>query len=104
MMWALIPNWLKIASAGLLCAVLISSGSYWLGKRDGRSETATEALEKAVELFQSREKTNAEISSADAAALCAHFGLQSDDKRQCMRRLAEASADARNGSQDHNGR
>ena len=104
MWWAPIPNWLKIAAGGLLCAVLLASGSYWLGKREGRSQAATEALAKTVEIFQSREKTNAEINSADAFALCGHFGLQPDDKRECVRRLAEASTDARNRSQDHDGR
>lgn len=104
MWWALIPNWIKIAAAGLLCVVLLASGSYWLGKREGRSQAATEALAKTVEIFQSREKTNAEINSADASALCGHFGLQPDDKRECMRRLAEASANARNSGQNHSGR
>lgn len=104
MMWALIPNWLKIAAVGLICAVLLSSGSYWLGKSEGRSQAATEALAKTVEIFQSREKTNAEINSADASALCGHFGLPDDQRVECVRRLGEASAVARNRSQDHNGR
>lgn len=96
MMWAIIPSWLKFAAGGLLMVILASSASYWIGKRDGRQDAATDALEATVELFQSREKVNATISSADAAALCDHFGLQSDDKRECMRRLADAHADAGN--------
>lgn len=103
-MWSLIPTWLKIGVGAIIGASLLSFASFHLGKREGRQMAATEALEQTVQLFQSREKTDAEISSADAAALCGHFGLQPDDKRECMRRLAEASAEARNGSQNHNGR
>lgn len=104
MWWALIPNWLKIAAAGLLCAVLLSSSSYWLGKREGRSQAATEALAKTVEVLQSRNETNVEITSSAAAELCAHFGLPDDQRVECVRRLEQADADARNRAQDHDGR
>ncbi len=104
MMWALIPNWLKIAAGGLLCAVLLSSGSYWLGKREGRSQAATEALAKTVEVLQSRNETNVEITSSAAAELCAHFGLPAEERIECVRRVEQASAEARDSGQDHNGR
>ena len=104
MIWALIPNWLKIAAAGLLCAVALASGSYWAGKRVQRAEMATEALTKTVEVLQSRNETNVEITSSAAAELCRHFGLPDQERDGCMRRVAEASADARNRAQDHDGR
>jgi hypothetical protein len=104
MILALIPNWLKIAAGGLLCAVLLAPGSYWLGKHEGRSQAATEALAKTVEVLQSRNETNVEITSSAAAELCAHFGLPDEERVECVRRVAEASADARNRSQDHDGR
>ncbi|MCZ7496252.1 hypothetical protein O8B39_17265 [Agrobacterium rhizogenes] len=104
MMWALIPNWLKIAAGGLLCAVLLASGSYWLGKREGRSQAAAEALAKTVEVLQSRNETNVEITSSAAAELCRHFGLPDDQRVECVRRLEQADADARNRAQDHDGR
>ncbi|WP_157952799.1 hypothetical protein [Agrobacterium pusense] len=104
MIWALIPNWLKIAAGGLLCAAVLASGSYWLGKREGRSQAATEALAKTVEVLQSRNETNVEITSSAAAELCRHFGLQDDERLECVRRVEQASADARNSSEDHNGR
>ncbi|QWW77483.1 hypothetical protein [Agrobacterium pusense] len=99
MIWALIPNWLKIAAGGLLCALLLASGSYWLGKREGRSQAATEALAKTVEVLQSRNDTNVEINSSAAAELCAHYGLPDEERLECVRRLAKASGrDSRNGS------
>lgn len=104
MIWALIPNWLKIAASGLLCAVLLSSGSYWLGMREGRSQAATEALAKTVEVLQSRNETNVEITSSAAAELCAHYGLPDEERIECVRRLEQADADARNRAQDHTGR
>ncbi len=104
MIWALIPNWLKIAAGGLLCAGAVASGSYWLGKRVQRAEMATETLAKTVEVLQSRNETNVEITSSAAAELCRHFGLQDDERLECMRRLEQASADARNSSEDHGGR
>ena len=93
----------KLAGAALLGAALVTPIAHHLGKREGRQLAATEALVKTVEILQSREKTNAEISSGDAAALCDHFGLQPDDRRECLRRLAEANADARKRSQDNDG-
>jgi hypothetical protein len=104
MIWALIPNWLKIAAGGLFCAVLLASGSYWLGKGEGRSQAATEALAKTVEVLQSRNETNVEITSSAAAELCRHFGLPDDQRIECMRRVEQADADARNRAQDHDGR
>lgn len=81
---------IKIGAGAILGAALISGPVYLYGKSAGKAEAATAALEKTVEALQSREKTNVEISSSDAAALCAHFGLQDDEQRECMRRVAEA--------------
>lgn len=104
MIWALIPNWLKIAAGGLLCAVLLSSGSYWMGKREGRSQAATEALTKTVEVLQSRNETNVEITSSAAAELCAHYGLPDEEHLECVRRVEQADAVARDSREDHDGR
>ncbi len=95
---------LKIGAGVILGAALAYTPAYFQGKSAGRSEASLAALEKTVEVIQSRELTNAEITASDAASLCAHFGLQDDDRRECVRRLAETNADAGNGTQDHNGR
>lgn len=95
---------LKVGTGAIVAAALVYPLAHHLGQSEGRRQVATAALEKTVELLQSRERTNAEISSSDAAALCAHLGLQDDDRRECVRRLAAAQADARNSRQDHDGR
>jgi len=73
MMWALIPNWLKIAAAGLLCTVLLASGSYWLGKREGRSQTQIEAAKEAVNRINQLEKNNASFRSLTDRGRCLVF-------------------------------
>jgi len=95
-MWALIPGWVKIAAGGLLCAVALASGSYWAGKRVQRAEMATETLTKTVEVLQSRNDTNVEITSSAAVELCAHYGLPDEERLECVRRVEQASADSRN--------
>lgn len=103
-MWALIPGWIKITTVGLLCAAALVSGSYLAGKRVQRAEMATETLAKTVEVLQSRNETNVEITSSAAVELCAHYGLPDEERVECVRRVVEADADARNRSQDHDGR
>lgn len=68
------------------------SGVYLYGKSVGRQNAAVEALEKSVEVLRERNEINDEVSSSDAAALCAHYGLPDDEQRECVRRLGEASA------------
>lgn len=104
MIWALIPNWLKIAAGGLGCLGVVAFSSYQMGKRVQRAEMATEALTKTVEVLQSRNDTNVEINSSAAAELCAHYGLPDAERLECVRRVKQASADARHSSEDHNGR
>lgn len=104
MIWALIPSWIKIAAGGLLCVSVVAVSSYLVGKRVQRAEMATETLAKTIEVLQSRNETNVEITSSAAAELCAHFGLPDDQRVECVRRLEQADADARNRAQDHDGR
>lgn len=73
MMWALIPNWLKIAAGGLLCVVLLSSGSYWLGKREGLSEAQIEAAKEALDRINELEKNNASFRSLTDRGRCLVF-------------------------------
>ncbi|WP_425902562.1 hypothetical protein [Agrobacterium radiobacter] len=73
MIWAFIPNWLKIAAGGLLCAVLLASGSYWLGKREGRSETQIEAAKEALDRINSLEKNNASFRNLTDRGRCLVF-------------------------------
>ncbi|WP_312619014.1 hypothetical protein [Agrobacterium pusense] len=73
MIWALIPNWLKIAAGGLLCAALLASGSYWLGKREGRSQTQIEAVKEALDRINELEKNNASFRSLTDRGRCLVF-------------------------------
>jgi len=84
---------LKIGAGAILGAVLFAGPSYLYGVREGKTAAATAALEKTVELIQSRERTNAEISSADAASLCAHFELPDTERLECVRWVAAASTE-----------
>lgn len=73
MIWALIPNWLKIAAGGLLCVGVVASGSYWLGKREGRSQTQIEAAKEAVKRINELEKNNASFRSLTDRGRCLVF-------------------------------
>ncbi|MGV2049002.1 hypothetical protein ACQZ48_02840 [Agrobacterium sp. 22-209-1] len=73
MIWALFPNWLKIAAGGLLCAILLAGGSYWLGKRDGRSQTKIEAAKEALDRINELEKNNASFRSLTDRGRCLVF-------------------------------
>lgn len=95
---------LKIGAGAVLGAVLIAGPAYFYGHARGAVSAHTDALEKTVEIFQERELTNAEISRADAAHLCAHIGLQDGDRDECVRRLAEADTDAGERGEDYHGR
>lgn len=100
----MILKWLKIVVLGLLCASALGTASYFAGKRVQRAEMATETLTRTVEVLQSRNETNVEITSSAAAELCAHYGLPDAERLECVRRVEQASADARNSSEDHDGR
>lgn len=77
MWWALIPNWLKIAAGGLLCAGVVASGSYWLGKREGRSQAQIEAAKEALDRINQLEKNNASFRKLSDRDRCLAFMLDS---------------------------
>ena len=87
---------LKLAGGALLGGVVVYSYvqafSLPAARMDERNVVAAEALVRTIETLKSREKTDVEISAGDASALCEHFGLQDDDRAECLRRLAEATA------------
>ncbi|MDR7032443.1 hypothetical protein [Mesorhizobium sp. BE184] len=92
---AFIPTWLKLAVAGLAGAALLSYGSYIVGKREGRQDAAVAALELSVKTLRDRNEIDDQVTAADAAQLCADFGLSDSDKAECVRRLVEASTEPR---------
>ncbi|WCK15385.1 hypothetical protein G6L41_017315 [Agrobacterium tumefaciens] len=73
MIWALIPNWVKIAAAGLLCAAALASGSYWMGKREALSEVKIEAAKEALDRINTLEKNNASFRNLTDRGRCLVF-------------------------------
>ncbi len=66
-------TWLKIAAVGLLCAVILSTGAYQLGKREGRSETQIEAAKEALDRINTLEKNNASFRKLPDRDRCLVF-------------------------------
>jgi len=80
------------ALGALVLGALIISGIFTYGKSVGRQGAAVEALERSVEVLRERNEINETVSASDAAALCGDYGLSDEDKRECVRRIREASA------------
>lgn len=78
------------------CVLAVLNQAIWLpqAREDERNKLAAEALQKTIEVIQSREKTNVEISVGDAAALCRHLLVSENDVRECVRGMAEAGHEA----------
>lgn len=92
----------SFAIGALVASGLVAPAAYLKGEHAATAAAKTAALEKTVEILHERELTNAEISHADAADLCAHLGLQDGERDECMRRVADASHEAGNGGlRDH---
>lgn len=87
----------SFAIGALVASGLVAPAAYLKGEHAATAAAKTAALEKTVEILQERELTNAEISHADAADLCAHLGLQDGERDECVRRVADASHEAGNG-------
>lgn len=104
MILALIPDVIKLPVAMALGAALMFYPATWTGASGERHAIATEALKTSVTVLRERNAINEEITASDTGALCAALGLSDDETTECMRRVAAPDADARNGSQDHDGR
>ncbi len=73
MIWAIIPNWLKLAAGGLVALVLVASASYAIGKREGRSQTQIEAAKEALDRINQLEKNNASFRNMSDRHRCLVF-------------------------------
>lgn len=92
---------LKIGAGAVLGAGLILGPAYFYGKSAGKTEAATAALQKSMEVMRERSATDDEISRSDIAGLCRHLGLFDDDERECVRRLEETDDESGNGPVRH---
>ncbi|MFS2326670.1 hypothetical protein U2P60_14840 [Brucella sp. H1_1004] len=80
MIWALIPNWLKIVAAAVLAAFLCLAAGYAAGTIKERQRSALAAAEATAKAIQKRADIDEEVFNMDAVALCKRLGggLQCD--------------------------
>jgi hypothetical protein len=97
-------DYAKIIGGVAIGAALVFYPARWIGQGEGKQMAATAALTKSVTLLRERNVVNDQVSTSDAAALCSDFGLSDADATECMRRLAEATAEPGNvGNNPPNG-
>ena len=95
-----ILDYLKIGAGLVLGAALVFYPARWIGQGEGKQMAAAAALSKSVTLLRERNVVNDQVSTADASALCADFGLSDDDKAECVRRLQPTNAKPDNVGND----
>lgn len=93
-----ILDYIKVCAGLIIGAALVFYPARWIGQGEGKQMAATAALTKSVSLLRERNVVNDQVSSSDAASLCADFGLSDADAAECVRRLAETPVEAGNGS------
>lgn len=86
-----IADIVKLFCVGAVCIALGTVAGTWHGKSLGMAEAAAEAAANTVRVLQERGKIDEKVSAADAAALCADFGMSDDDKDECVRRLQQVN-------------
>jgi hypothetical protein len=86
-MLSLIPDIIKLPAAIVIGAVLAFYPAKWLGQSEGKQMAATAALSKSVQVLRERNTIDDEVSTSDAAALCADLGLPDDQQAECVRRV-----------------
>ncbi|MCH4546825.1 hypothetical protein MK632_13680 [Rhizobium changzhiense] len=86
-MLSLIPDVIKLPAAIAIGGVLAFYPARWLGQSEGRQMAATAALTKSVQVLRERNTIDDEVSTSDAATLCADLGLPDDQQAECVRRV-----------------
>ena len=74
MIWALIPNWLKITAAAVLAAFLCLAAGYVVGTFKERQRSALAAAEATTKAIQKRADIDEEVINMDARRLCLELG------------------------------
>ncbi|NZD53512.1 hypothetical protein [Rhizobium leguminosarum] len=92
-MLSLIPDVIKLPVAIALGAILAFYPARWLGQSEGKQIAATAALTKSVQVLRERNTIDDEVSTSDAAALCADLGLPDDQQAECVRRVLSSDAE-----------
>lgn len=69
-MWRIIPGWVKLGTAAVLGAALLSIASFHVGKREGKSAAQIEAAKEAVNRINNLEKNNASFRNMSDRHRC----------------------------------
>ncbi len=88
---------LNLAAGAVVGAALMTIPACMYGQRIERQASAVESLTTSVEALRSRNVINGEVSSSAAADMCRSYGLPDAEIGECVRRVVDADADARNG-------
>lgn len=76
-MLAIIPSWVKIAAARIVCACLLLAGAFTLGKWEGSSQATAQAeikaAKNALERINNLEKNNATFRDLTSRHRCLVF-------------------------------
>ena len=75
-------DYLKIGAGLIVGAALVFYPARWIGQSEGKQMAATAALTKSVTLLRERNVVNDQVSTSDAASLCADFGLSGRRRRR----------------------
>ena len=75
-------DYLKIGAGLIVGAALVFYPARWIGQSEGKQMAATAALTKSVTLLRERNVGNDQVSTSDAASLCADFGLSGRRRRR----------------------
>lgn len=93
-MIAFVSHWRSWVAVGLIAAVV---SVYYIGKRDGRTETAIKAASEISEAWKARGQIDAEVGSTSAVSNCVALGGLLSDCQQ-LRRLDRKPRATRSGS------
>ncbi|SPL64398.1 hypothetical protein [Ochrobactrum soli] len=85
-------EYLKIGVGIVVGALVASFVAHSMGVSDGKKQASADALAATVKYYQDKGVIKDEVDTADAAALCADYGLPDDELPECVRRVREASA------------
>lgn len=85
----------KIGMAAAAVVVAFGLGQ-WTGRSAATSNAKIEAAENTARILKKRGQIDEEVSTGDAVALCADFGLPDDQQAECVRRLLQANANSGN--------
>ncbi|WP_162792604.1 hypothetical protein [Ochrobactrum sp. 3-3] len=91
-----IADILKMSAAAVAGAVIAGFIAHSMGVSDGKKQASADALAATVKYYQDKGVIKDEVDAADAAALCADYGLPDDELPECVRRVREASTKSGN--------